>query len=177
MIIQLTCEKNIQFALLLPSELLIDNRRAFPGQGAVTLEPYGWVATSNAPPEDKHGIVKVYTSNIQRLQAQACTEVNVFKEIDLNELLQDGFASHSALVTRLNRMYVDHLKTAWAPNTLRRLAVEQIKLDLKNSLLGIPFVTFEDTSDKGLTALKSAIVQVNKFIRTSLIFVWKVLNL
>ena len=104
----------------------------------MSLEPYGWVATSNAPPEDELGNVIQYTSNLERLQAQADAEVDILRQIGLGDLVDQEFASHSALVSRLNRMYLDHLKHSWAPNTLRKIFSEQRKVDIEDALLGMP---------------------------------------
>lgn len=102
------------------------------------LQPYGWVATSNAPPEDEMGNLTQRTSNLNRLQAQAESEVSIFSEIGLQDLVDQEFASNSALVLRLNRMYVDHLKHSWAPNTLRKIFTEQRKVNIQDALLGMP---------------------------------------
>jgi hypothetical protein len=58
--------------------------------------------------------------------------------MQLGQLLDDGYASHGALVSRLNSMFLDYLKTTWAPKTLRRLSCEQSKLAYANALLGMP---------------------------------------
>ena len=48
-----------------------------------------------------------------RLQKQALSEIDVFNEMGLRELLDDDLASHDALVSRLNDMFLDHLKTTY----------------------------------------------------------------
>ena len=108
------------------------------------LEPWGWVATTNAPPEDEHNNVVVYANNFERLQVQASAEVSVFTEMELGDLLEDGFASHSALVLRLNRMFVENLRKTWAPNTLQMMSLQQSKLDYANALLGMPPAHHDD---------------------------------
>jgi hypothetical protein len=113
-------------------------REQSDGQGAVALEPWGWVATTNAPPEDEQGNAVVYENNYVRLRAQAAAELSTFRNMQLGQLLDDGYASHGALVSRLNSMFLDHLKTTWAPKTLRRLSCEQSKLAYANALLGMP---------------------------------------
>ena len=113
-------------------------RNSSDGQGAVALEPHGWVATANAPPEDESGNPVEFESNFVRLQKQALSEIDVFNEMGLRELLDDGLASHSALVSRLNDMFLDHLKTTWVPNTLHRLSIEGGKLQIEHAMLGMP---------------------------------------
>jgi hypothetical protein len=125
------------------------------GKGAVELQPYGWVATSNAPPEDEMGNVTQRTSNVDRLQAQAESEVSIFSEIGLQDLVDQEFATNSALVLRLNRMYVDHLKRSWAPNTLRKIFTEQRKVDIQDALLGMPPVP----GGKAATDLKKKLAE------------------
>ena len=73
----------------------------------MALEPWGWVATSNAPPLDQQGNAVVYANNFARLRAQAAAELATFRDIKLDELLDDGYASHAALVSLLNRMFLD----------------------------------------------------------------------
>ena len=82
-------------------------RHPSDGQGAVALEPWGWVATTNAPPLDQQGNAVVYANNLARLRAQAAAELDTFREIRLDKLLDDGYASHAALVSLLNRMFLD----------------------------------------------------------------------
>jgi hypothetical protein len=114
-------------------------REQSDGQGAVALEPWGWVATTNAPPEDAQGNAVVYENNYVRLRAQAAAELSTFRNtLQLGQLLDDGYASHGALVSRLNSMFLDHLKRTWAPKTLRMISCEQNKLAYANALLGMP---------------------------------------
>ena len=114
-------------------------RNSSDGQGAVALEPHGWVATANAPPEDENGNPVEFESNFERLQKRALSERDVFKEETcLSKLLDDGLASTSALVSRLNEGYMNHLKKKWAPDTLDRLALEDGKLQIEHAMLGMP---------------------------------------
>ena len=80
----------------------------------------------------------MYKSNFERLQAQALAEIGVFQEMGLDDLLQGGFASHTALVTGLNKMFINHLKTSWVPRTIQRLNMERQKIDFENAKLGMP---------------------------------------
>ena len=41
-------------------------------------------------------------------------------------------------MSRLNRMFLDHFRSTWAPKTLRMLSAEQSKLANDNELLGMP---------------------------------------
>ena len=100
------------------------------GQGKV-LEPYGWVATTNVPAEQ-------CDTNFERLQSQGQAEVGIFKKLGFDELLTQGLASHGALVSRLNKAFVNNLKTTWVPNTLRRICEEQGKFEFENAKLGMP---------------------------------------
>jgi len=56
----------------------------------------------------------------------------------LDDLLQGGFASHTALVTGLNKMFINHLKASWVPRTMQRLYVECQKIPFENAKLGMP---------------------------------------
>jgi hypothetical protein len=126
------------------------------GQGAVALEPWGWVATTNAPPEDEHGNVVVYENNYVRLREQAAAELSTFRKMKLGQLLDD-YASHGALVSRLNSMFLDHLKRTWAPKTLGMISCEQNKLAYANALLGMPPAHEADTPSQ----VKEAIAQAS----------------
>ena len=53
----------------------------------------------------------VYANNCARLRAQAAEELGTLWDMQLGQLLDDGYASHAALVSRLNRMFLDHLKS------------------------------------------------------------------
>ena len=132
-------------------------RNPSDGQGAVELEPWGWVATTNAPPEDEHGNAVVYENNCARLRAQAAAEVSTFRDMQLGQLVDDNLASHGALVSRLNRMFLDYLKNTWAPKTLRMLSSEQSKLAYDNALLGMPPAHEHDTPPH----VKEAIAQAS----------------
>jgi hypothetical protein len=44
---------------------------------------------------------------LARLRAQAAAELDTFREIRLDKLLDDGYASHAALVSLLNRIFLD----------------------------------------------------------------------
>jgi len=123
--------------------------RCILGQG-IKLEPYGWVATTNAPEE---GCI----NNFERLQKQAQAEVGIFKKLGFDDLLTKGLASHDALVSRLNKAFVNHLKSTWVPNTLRKLSEERHKLDFENVMLGMPAAHTPETRP----AVKDAIVKAS----------------
>ena len=131
-------------------------RKPSDGQGAVALEPWGWVATTNAPPEDEQGQAVVYANNCARLRAQAAAELSTFRDMQLGQLVDDSYASHAVLVSRLNHMFLDNLKSTWAPKTLRMLSSEQSKLAYDNALLGVPPAHEADTPP----LVKEAIAQV-----------------
>ena len=114
------------------------------------------MATTNAPPEDEQGNAVVYANNCARLRAQAAAELSTFRDMQLGQLVDDGYASHAALVSRLNHMFLDHLKSTWAPKTLRMLSSEQSKLAYDNALLGMPPAHEADTPPR----VKEAIAQV-----------------
>jgi hypothetical protein len=137
------------------------------GQGAVALEPYGWVATANAPPEDEDGKLLEFESNFERLQRQALSEIEIFHEIGLRELVDEGLASHSALVSRLNDMFKDYLKTTWVPNTLRMLAKEDRKLQIENAMLGMPPMHQADAAPEAKEALFQASRELVLFARAA----------
>ena len=96
------------------------------------------VATTNAPPRDEQGNDVIYENNLERLHAQAAEECAVFNEIGLTDLVEEGRASHGALVSRLNDMFVKHLETTWVPNTLRKIAAEKKKMEFEHAKLGMP---------------------------------------
>jgi hypothetical protein len=84
--------------------------------------------------------------------------------MQLGQLVDDNLASHDALVSRLNRMFLDYLKNTWAPKTLRMLSCEQSKLAYDNALLGMPPAHEQDTPRH----VKEAIAQACILPRTVL---------
>ena len=78
-------------------------------------------------------------------------------ELGFDDLLSKGLASHDALVSRLNKVFVNHLKTTWVPNTLRKLSEQPHKLALENAKLGMPAAHTPETRP----AVKIAIVQAS----------------
>jgi hypothetical protein len=96
------------------------------------------VATTNALPEDEQGKDAVYENNFERLHAQAREEIGVFNKMGLADLIEEGRASHGALVSRLNNMFIKHLETTWVPETLRKLYMEKKKVDFEYVVLGMP---------------------------------------
>jgi hypothetical protein len=83
--------------------------------------------------------------------------VSTFRDMQLGQLVEDNLASHGALVLRLNRMFLDHLKSTWAPKTLRMISSEQCKLAYRNALLGMPPAHEPDTPPH----VKQAIAQAS----------------
>jgi hypothetical protein len=77
--------------------------------------------------------------------------------MQLGQLVDDNLASHGALVSRLNSMFLDYLKNTWAPKTLGMLSSEQSKLAYDNALLGMPPAHEHDTPPH----VKEAIAQAS----------------
>jgi len=77
------------------------NRLAQKGD-AVPLEPYGYVATMNAPVgEEGDG-----QSNVERLQRQAQNEPAWFAASGFQDIVNSGDATTSALLSRINTMFL-----------------------------------------------------------------------
>ena len=95
------------------------------------------MATTNALPRDDEGNDVAYENNLERLHAQADEETVVFKAIGLADLIEEQRASHGALVSRLNDMFVKHLESTWVPRTLQKLAAEKERMPFEHALLGI----------------------------------------
>ena len=82
--------------------------------GGVALAPHGWSATRCAPREGGAG-----ESNAARLRRQAAAEEAFFAE-HMPEEAAAGRATSGALVRGLSGMFLQHVRTEWAPATLRR---------------------------------------------------------
>ena len=78
------------------------------------------MATTNALPRDDQGNEVAYENNLNRLHALADEETVVFKSLGLADLIEEQRASHAALVSRLNDMFIKHLETTWVPRTLQK---------------------------------------------------------
>jgi hypothetical protein len=96
------------------------------------------VATTNALPRDDQGNDVAYENNLERLHAQADEETVVFNAIGLADLIEEQHASHAALVSRLNAMFIKHLEATWVPRTLQKLAAEKERIPFEHALLGMP---------------------------------------
>jgi hypothetical protein len=75
--------------------------------------------------------------------------------VGLEDLMEDGLASHSVLVSRLNDMFIKHLKTTWVPRTFQKLSEERKKLEFENAQLGMPPAHEPDS----LPQVRDAVVQ------------------
>jgi len=96
------------------------------------------VATTNALPRDDEGNEVAHENNLERLHAQVDEETVVFNAIGLADLIEEQRASHAALVSRLNDMFIKHLETTWVPRTLQKLAAEKERIPFEHALLGMP---------------------------------------
>ena len=83
------------------------------------------MATTNALPRDDQGTDVVYENNLERLHAQADEEEVILSGMGLTDLIEEQRASHGALVSRLNDMFIKHLESTWVPRTLNKIAAEK----------------------------------------------------
>ena len=113
------------------------------------------MATTNALPRDDQGNVVAYENNLERLHAQADEETVIFNAIGLADLIEEQRASHAALVSRLNDMFIKHLESTWVPRTLQKLAAEKERIPFEHALLGMPPAHEEEA----LPQFKDAIVK------------------
>ena len=100
--------------------------------GGVALAPHGWYATMCAPLEGGAG-----ESNAARLRRQAAAEEAFFAE-DMPEEAAAGRATSGALVRGLSEMFLQHVRTGWAPATLRRLEAALETARREDAALGLP---------------------------------------
>ena len=96
------------------------------------------MATTNALPRDDEGNDVAYENNLERLHAQADEETVIFNSLGLADLIEEQRASHAALVSRLNDMFIKHLESTWVPRTLQKLAAEKERIPFEHALLGMP---------------------------------------
>ena len=80
----------------------------------------------------------VNKNNLERLHAQADEEIVVFNDLGLTDLVEEKRASHGALVSRLNDMFVKHLESTWVPRTLQKIAAEKKMMEYEHAVLGMP---------------------------------------
>ena len=75
--------------------------------------------------------------------AQAAAEAALFRD-RFPELAAGGRTTSGALVRRLNGMFLEHVRTSWAPATLRRLAAALDETQAADAALGLPAVSGAD---------------------------------
>ena len=74
----------------------------------------------------------------------------------LTDLVEEKRASHGALVSRLNDMFVKHLERTWVPRTLHKIAVEKKKMEYEHAVLGMPPAHEEEALPKVRDAIVKA---------------------
>jgi hypothetical protein len=107
---------------------------------ATVLDPHGWVATSNVRQNEFHapGGDHISAPNYRSsLKVQAAAE-KAFFEKEMPDLVTEGRATCSALVSRINEMFLQHLKSTWTPKTISMLNSERQKAERENAYLGLP---------------------------------------
>jgi hypothetical protein len=102
-----------------------------------------------------------YKTNFERLQAQAMAERALFQKLGLGDMIDDGFALHTALVSGLNKMFINHLKQSWVPKTMRMLTVERSKVDLEDTKLGLPAADEEGLADDTSQNIRQSVERVS----------------
>jgi len=108
------------------------------------LQPYGWVATSNPPPDTKDlprspsASNEVSHGSLLRLQQQAQRENEFFTEQGMQDLLEKNLAGTGGVQNRLNTMFSEYLLRTWAPFTIFRLNRECERLQYSVAVLGSP---------------------------------------
>ena len=119
------------------------------------------MATTNATPEDEDGKKIPYKTNFERLRAQAMAEGHEFRKNGLGDMIDDGLALHTALVSGLNKMFINYLKESWVPKTMRMLKVERSKVDLEDVKLGLPAAQEEGLGDGTSQDIRRSVVRVS----------------
>ena len=107
-------------------------------QGGVVLAPHGWYMTMNKPiPGDGR------TAGLRR-QAE---EEEIFFQQRMPAAMAAGRATSGALVAGLSRMFLEHVRTGWAPLTMRRLkrALERAQRD--SAKLGLPVLAGQSAEE------------------------------
>jgi len=91
-----------------------------------------WVASMLEPPKE-------YKSNFERLELQGKNEIKFFQEEDENfrELYQRGHAGMRALIANIERSYLNHLKSTWKPNAMRKVLLKEKDVDFQLCMLGL----------------------------------------
>ena len=100
-------------------------------QGGIALAPHGWYATMNAPVEGGADI------GAARLILQAEAETAFFKQHMPVEHAA-GRTTSGALVAGLSDMFLEHVRSGWAPDTIRRLDEAQAETLRQSARLGFP---------------------------------------
>ena len=96
------------------------------------------VGTERVGSYGEHAKTRGSESGNERLRKQAEDEDGIFEEMGFKDLLEQGRASHSAIVAQLNKAFISHLKTTWVPETLKKLDAKAGELQFENLKMGMP---------------------------------------
>ena len=113
-------------------------------KGAATLEPHGWVVTTNRPVEDDS------LSAHEMLEEQGrIEEVWLTAEERLPpSRLDKSRVGCNALIAKMKNAFFDYVKVSWAPATIFELDYEAERLELEQRKLGLPAAHTASAVDK-----------------------------
>ena len=106
--------------------------------GGIALTPHGWFATMCAPLEAREG-----ESSSAQLVREAAAEAAFFAE-HMPAAAAAGRATGGGLVRGLSGMFLEHVRTGWAPATLRRLGAALNSARRDDAALGLPALAGDD---------------------------------
>jgi hypothetical protein len=132
----------VSLGVLGKTQQLLQNQ-SVEGMGAVALMPHGWYATMNAPIEGYSG-----ESNATLLRQQAAAELDFFQKFMPTEsVCTSGRATSGALVRGLSVMFLEYVRSGWAPTTVKMLEAALDEAHQANARLGLPALAGQSQSD------------------------------
>jgi hypothetical protein len=104
-----------------------------------TVLKYGYVATANRPPKAEPGKRALKSDlTLDDLKDIASKEKTWFEDNEFSGLVNEGKATTSVLIDKLQAQYLEFVKKEWLPKTVRRLYAKQRELWEEDKRLGHP---------------------------------------
>ena len=104
-----------------------------------TILKHGYIATANKPPKAEQGKRALKSDlTLDDLKEIASNEQKWFDDNEFGHLVEEGKATTSVLIDKLQAQYLEFVKKEWLPKTVRKLHAKQGELWGEDKRLGHP---------------------------------------